>query len=373
MCIAIYHPWLKERGGAEKVVLEHAKRSEFDVEILTLYYDPEETFDDFQDLDVKVLGSNRLPKNFLAKGIQFGLGSALRKIETEDYEHLIVSEAGLGSLITLRNHDISITGYIHTPLRPALTEFRETYRNERRFIFRPFFDLGVKVYNFLEKNAWNYFDRVVANSKLTKKRILEKGLTEEEKIDILHPGANIEQNENQGYKKYFLYPTRFRRYKRQELAIQAFQEAELPEEFELVLAGDAQEEDYVEELKELAEGNVRVETDVSKIRWSNLYANCYTVLFCAENEDWGIIPIEAGSYSKPTISVNEGGPQESIIEGETGYLVEPKPEAFAEKMELLATDFSLVEEMGKKAEKEVQKYSWKKFAQKLDSHVEDLK
>ena len=95
------------------------------------------------------------------------------------------------------------------------------------------------------------------------------------------------------------------------------------------------------------------------------------MLFAAEKEDWGIVPVEAGSYGKPTISVNEGGPTESIVDGETGFLVEPTPEAFAQKMSFLAEHPEKVEEMGKKALEEVKKYSWEAFAEKIDTIVSD--
>ena len=35
---------------------------------------------------------------------------------------------------------------------------------------------------------------------------------------------------------------------------------------------------------------------------------------------------------KPVIAVNNGGPRETIIDGETGYLCEPQPKDFANAM-----------------------------------------
>lgn len=79
--------------------------------------------------------------------------------------------------------------------------------------------------------------------------------------------------------------------------------------------------------------------------------------------------VEAGSYGKPVISVNEGGPKESVKDGETGFLVGPTPEAFAEKMRYLVNNPEKVEEMGKKAREESKKYSWENFVEKLDKIV----
>ncbi len=41
-------------------------------------------------------------------------------------------------------------------------------------------------------------------------------------------------------------------------------------------------------------------------------------------------------YSQlPVIAVNNGGPTETVLDGQTGYLCEPSPENFAEVLETL--------------------------------------
>ena len=41
MRIALFHPWIKSRGGAERVVLEFVKNSVHDVDLYTWVYDEE--------------------------------------------------------------------------------------------------------------------------------------------------------------------------------------------------------------------------------------------------------------------------------------------------------------------------------------------
>ncbi|MFB6115717.1 MAG: glycosyltransferase, partial [Candidatus Nanohalobium sp.] len=226
MDLAVYHPYLKEKGGAEKVVLEIARRSEHQVTVYTLYYNREDTFSEFQEVNVEELGDGSKPESFIDNAL-YGLKSLTAKIPTERHDKLLISEAGLGSLIALRNNDIPVYCYCHTPLRAALPEFKETYRSEISTAMKPVFDIGVKVYSFMEKRAWGKFEHVLANSETTKERIIGKGLAHEDKITVLNPGADIENNEPGEYENYFLYPSRFRRYKRQDLAIEAFKEADL--------------------------------------------------------------------------------------------------------------------------------------------------
>ena len=368
MDLAIYHPWLKEKGGAEKVVLETAKRSNHEVTVYTLLYDRENTFSEFEEINIVELGSGKRPESFIQKAL-YGLKSLTAKIP-DGHDKLLISEPGLGSLLAIRNNEIPIYCYCHTPLRAALPEFKKTYRSEIPTILKPVFDIGTKVYTFLEKKAWSNFEHILANSETTKERIIAKGLTHEEKIDVVNPGADIDNSKGQ-YQNYFLYPSRFRRYKRQDLAIEAFKEAEL-EDFKLVLAGSAQEQEFVQELREKTAGlrNIEIKTDLPGDEWQDLYKNGYAVLFLAEKEDWGIIPIEAGSYGKPVIAVNEGGPTESIINDKTGFLVDPDKEAISEKMKELANNREKVEAMGEKGLENSKKYSWDNFSKKLDDVVD---
>jgi glycosyltransferase involved in cell wall biosynthesis len=373
MDLAIYHPWLKEKGGAEKVVLESVRRSSHDVTVYTQFYDEEETFEGFQDLEVKVIGLNSPPSNFIDQGVRFGLGSLLKKIPLDQHDAFLVSEAGIGSLIALRNHSIPTVCYCHTPLRAALPEFRERYLSEQPLPLKPVYWTGIQLYNFLESKAWKQFDRVLVNSDTTKRRILEKGIAHEEKLSIINPGADVEGNKQGEFENYFLYPSRFRRYKRQDLAIKAFKEADL-DGFKLILAGSNQEPEFVEELRDMIDedDNIEIKTDLPGDEWRELYRNSYSVLFLAEKEDWGIIPIEAGSHGKPTIAVNEGGPKESVLEDETGLLVNPEPEEIASAMKQLAGDEEKTREMGGRAREESRKYSWDNFSEKLDEEVEKL-
>ncbi|CAG8654163.1 4722_t:CDS:10, partial [Acaulospora morrowiae] len=66
-----------------------------------------------------------------------------------------------------------------------------------------------------------------------------------------------------------------------------------------------------------------------------LLSKAFCLLYTPENEHFGITPIEA-MYSKlPVIACNSGGPRETIRNGVTGILCEPKPMAFAEAISSL--------------------------------------
>lgn len=370
MRLAVYQPYLKERGGSEKVVLEVARRSRHDITVFTLLYDEENTFSDFQDIDLRVVGDEENPESFVSQAVDFGLKPLIKDLNLDDFDALLVSEAGLAFSITFRNHDIPVLAYCHTPLRAALPEFKDRYRKGFNPVLRPVFPIMLFGFNMLERLGWGNYEYIFTNSELTKERVKEKGLAGEEMLEVLNPGVETDVTAGE-YGDYFLYPSRFEPYKRQELAVEAFEEADI-QGFDLVLAGSSADDEYLEEIREGAGENVRVETDVPEGHWDELFSNCYSTLFLAENEDWGIIPLEAMARGKPVISVNEGGPREQVLDGETGFLVDADPGKIADRMEELAADRRKVEEMGDNGRKRAAEYTWDAFIQKLDRRTEEV-
>jgi glycosyltransferase involved in cell wall biosynthesis len=73
------------------------------------------------------------------------------------------------------------------------------------------------------------------------------------------------------------------------------------------------------------------------------------VLVCSSDfESFGMAPIEAMASGVPVVSTNVGGPAETIVDGETGYLVPPRdPRRIAERVVALLADHSLRERLGR--------------------------
>jgi glycosyltransferase involved in cell wall biosynthesis len=69
----------------------------------------------------------------------------------------------------------------------------------------------------------------------------------------------------------------------------------------------------------------------------HLYANSLGVFFGPFDEDYGYVTLEAMLSAKPVITCSDsGGPLEFVVDGETGYVVDPTPEAIAECVNQLA-------------------------------------
>jgi alpha-1,3/alpha-1,6-mannosyltransferase len=101
-----------------------------------------------------------------------------------------------------------------------------------------------------------------------------------------------------------------------------------------------------------------------------LLKNALALLYTPENEHFGIVPLEAQYMETPVLASNSGGPKETVVEKETGFLLSKKPEDWAEKMQILAQETKLREEMGKNGKENVlNKFSFKAFANFTDEFV----
>jgi glycosyltransferase involved in cell wall biosynthesis len=71
----------------------------------------------------------------------------------------------------------------------------------------------------------------------------------------------------------------------------------------------------------------------------------------------------------PVVAVAEGGMQETILDGETGFLVQRSPESFAEALLKLYENPELAEQMGAAGRQHVlQNWTWDKAAERLEHY-----
>jgi glycosyltransferase involved in cell wall biosynthesis len=91
------------------------------------------------------------------------------------------------------------------------------------------------------------------------------------------------------------------------------------------------------------------------------YASCLAVFFCPRQEDYGLVTVEAFASRKAVLtSLDSGGPAELVRDGATGFVAAPEPAALAEKIDRLASDRRLAEEMGKRAFAQVSEMTWER-------------
>jgi alpha-1,3/alpha-1,6-mannosyltransferase len=94
------------------------------------------------------------------------------------------------------------------------------------------------------------------------------------------------------------------------------------------------------------EGQVTLARSPSDAERRVLLARAACVLYTPLAEHFGIVPIEAMAAARPVIAVNRGGPTETIVDGETGWLAPPTPAAFATAVARVLEDGPAARRMG---------------------------
>lgn len=106
---------------------------------------------------------------------------------------------------------------------------------------------------------------------------------------------------------------------------------------------------------------------------ASLIAHSSGLVYTPTNEHFGIVPLEAMALGKPVIADNTGGPRESIIPGETGYLCDTWEEYGSAMIELFEGG-DLGEKMGKKGSQRVEEvFSFDSFSKQVNNDIVNLK
>jgi glycosyltransferase involved in cell wall biosynthesis len=116
---------------------------------------------------------------------------------------------------------------------------------------------------------------------------------------------------------YLLGAGRWIPYKNFDLIIEIAEAARMP----LVIAGSGPQEAALRRAAERVSVPVTFELQPSRERLRELYWGAHALLFPA-HEDFGIIPVEAQACGTPVLGVRRGGLLETVIDGETGFLLD---------------------------------------------------
>ena len=392
--VAFIHPDLGI-GGAERLVVDAAialKNKGHEVSIITAHHDPNHCFEETRngDLSVCCVG-DWLPRRIFGKFYAFC--ATIRMIYASLYltlfsgicPEIIICDQISNSLPILKSFSSAkIIFYCHFPdqlLTDRKTAMKKLYR---------------KVMDYLEEKTLKFADLILVNSKFTR-NVVQNTFKSLDHIDpqILYPSLNttafdewmkkVGQSGSDNCKSFTcLSINRYERKKNIALAIEAFDllaKSTSDENVKLIIAGGYDNRvdenvQYFNELVNLAEDlgiSTKVEflkspSDEEKVRLL-LTSNC--LMYTPSGEHFGIVPIEAMYHELPVIAVNDGGPTETVVHGETGFLCSPKSEEFAEALRKLKEGGQENKaKLGANGRNRVlQSFSFNSFATRLDDFV----
>jgi glycosyltransferase involved in cell wall biosynthesis len=172
----------------------------------------------------------------------------------------------------------------------------------------------------------------------------------------------------------FIYIGRLKRYKGVDIVIRAFAElGDLRATLEIAGTGD-----YRAELEALAQrlgllSRVRFLGFIPESAKVTLLRRAWAATLASPKEGWGISNMEAAACGTPVIASNSPGIRESVVDGETGFLVQHGDvPAMAAAMRQLAGSSALVRRMGEAGRRFAERFSWDRSAADTISHLESV-
>lgn len=340
MKVALVHDYIKEFGGAERV-LKVLSEIFPDAPIYTAFCVRGSTAE-------REFENRKIIESFLAPVLKFGkLYSPLRflipviwgSFDLSGYDLVITSCSWYVTRGFKIGPKTKVVAYCHTPPR-WLYGYETSVGFTRYFpvkIYAAIVSHFIRLYDFTVAQPNNHnkvglkfrggVDVFIANSKNVAERI--KKFYRRDSI-VVYPPVNVEEIKsylsNKKIKKgnYFLVVSRLVGAKGLEEAVKAFKE--LP--YKLKIVGEAHGfSDVGERLKKLSGENIQLLGRVSDKKLWRLYAEAKGFIALARDEDFGMTVVESQAVGTPVIAYNGGGFKETIVDGKTGILINSTDEA----------------------------------------------
>ena len=347
MKIALVHDYLREYGGAERVV-EALHEMWPEAPLYTSFVDwpsfaapslkrlwrvgdkaPAGKVELFQSWDIRTSWVQHfwLVKKFISP-LRFLAPLIWKSFDLSGYDVVISSSGWFMCRGAVSQKKPLHICYIHHPPRnlygyPTGSDLQKYW--PVRF-YATIVNFFLRHYDFETAQKVDYF---VANSEETKRRV-EKFYRRSS--TVIYPPVDMPASARQRVSastlktmtpSYFLSVGRLTYAKRVDLTIEACNRLKLP----LKIVGTGKEE---ESLKKLAsQGQALRSKNSEKVEFlgsvtdeelGKLYAGAKALIFCALDEDFGMVPVEAMAHGTPVIGLAQGGVVETVVDGKTGVL-----------------------------------------------------
>ncbi|HEY7041477.1 MAG TPA: glycogen synthase [Methylomirabilota bacterium] len=310
----------------------------------------------------RLAGGTEAPYAPALEALSVGLAMA-RDPVSADVVHTHTWYVGLGGMLVQSIHGLPLVVTLHSlePLRPWKADQLGT---------------GYQVSSWAERLAVERADRVIAVSAQMRADILANFRVDPERVVVLHNGVDAqafvrterrEALERHGVREpYALFVGRISEQKGIFQLLEAARE--LPEGVQLVLCASS---------PDTPELLARLQAAVSgrpQIHWINamlpveevvqIYSHAAVFVCPSIYEPFGIINLEAMACGTPVVASRVGGIPEVVVDGETGWLVEPGDSgALARALRTALADPQRARRMGEAGRRRVEAhFSWDRIA-----------
>ncbi len=323
MKIALVHDYLVQYGGAERVLECFCEIWPY-APIYTLIYDEERTHGKFKGKRIYTSFLQNFPFSHSQHRIFPPLmPPAIEQFDLSKYDIVLSDSSSYAKGIITPPETLHIC-YCHTPMRYAWDDCQK-YIQEfgfPRMVKKvvPFFMNYIRLWDRISADR---VDEFVANSKFVSKRI--KKYYKKDSF-VINPPVDVkkfyvdEKNEN-----YFLMVGRLMTYKRFDIVIEAFNRLG----WKLKIIGRGPD---FKRLRKAAKSNIEFTGRLTDEQLRQAYARAQAFIFPQE-EDFGIVAIEAMASGKPIIAFKGGDIVEHARENREGvFFNEQTPEAIIDAL-----------------------------------------
>jgi len=306
--VAVVHEWFGATGGSEAVFLSiaglvpHASR-------FVLWKD-----DDAHEPGLRQSWLARTPLR-RAKALSLPLMPlAWRTLTRSKFDVVISSSHAFAHTVKVGHAQTRYLSYVHSPAR---------------YVWSPDFDgrgegwalaAPRKALQLIDVKMSRHVHSYAANSREVQARIRRFWRRD---ARVIHPPVDVDfytsapAAQRSQDRRYLLGVGRWIGYKNFGLMIEIADMAGVP----LVLAGSGPEEPDLRRAAARARVPITFEKRPTRERLRELYWGAAALLYPA-HEDFGIVPVEAHACGTPVIGLKRGGLLETVVDGETGFLVD---------------------------------------------------
>ena len=332
--MVLAHSHANTFGGGERAVLEVARQlaPRYAVRLLLGGFDPRRTYPELASFPHRRLGRLEWP---------------LARINAE----AIVTNSFGANLLAFRNGP-RVAYWVHS--------------TRSRFLHAGTVRLDLLLRRAVDWLAVRKAGRLVANSRYTAVRL--RRLYGREADAIVYPGVDLGLFQpGHGEGRYAITVGRLAPEKGLDRLLEIWRD--LPD-LPLHIIGDGKP-DVMRELRRRSPAGVIFRGRLTPNELAEAYRAAAVAVFAPHAEEFGIAPLEAMASGLPVVAWREGGLVETIVDGETGYLVDDGV-TLRQRVRLLVHDANLRWLLGDAGRARAEDYSWQRTAASLEAVIHQL-
>ena len=299
MRVALVHDWLTGMRGGERV-LEQLVQSHPSADVFTLIHVPGTTSPAIESRPIRPSFLSRLPG--IGRHYRLALPlfpTAIRRLDLTGYDLVISCSHAVAKSVRVPSRALHLS-YCLTPLRYVWDQ-HEAYLDSglKRLLAAP---LTAYLRHFDRQTEG--VDRFVSISTAVQERVARRYGRQS---NVVHPPVDTDRFRPSGRtaEDFYLLVGSFVPYKKEPLALEAFRSLGR----RLVVAGDGPAR---EQCQARAPTNAEFIGRVSDDELARLYASCRALIYPQE-EDFGIVAVEAQAAGRPVIAFGRGGARDTVV------------------------------------------------------------